>query len=183
MTNPRIICVAITGLLPTKDNNPAVPITVPEQIESTQEAFEADAAIAHCHVRDDAGKPIFDFSIETLKRLAPDAQWCASGVGPAQLTINEWSIARGGHTHTGLEDNVRPDRDRLAPLNAALVRRATKLCNKHERPIATVPRHPRAARHGTIAGLILAPVRRTDAPRRHRACRKDRSLENNLKPR
>ncbi|MDO5705724.1 MAG: 3-keto-5-aminohexanoate cleavage protein, partial [Paracoccus sp. (in: a-proteobacteria)] len=44
---PCIICVAITGSLPTKENNPAVPITVAEQIESTQEAFEAGATIAH----------------------------------------------------------------------------------------------------------------------------------------
>ena len=60
MTNPCIICVAITGSLPTKDNNPAVPITISEQIESTQEAFEAGATIAHCHVRDDQGKPTSD---------------------------------------------------------------------------------------------------------------------------
>ena len=60
MGKPCIICVAITGSLPTKDNNPAVPITVSEQIESTQEAFEAGATIAHCHVRDDEGKPTSD---------------------------------------------------------------------------------------------------------------------------
>jgi 3-keto-5-aminohexanoate cleavage enzyme len=57
---PCIICVAITGSLPTKENNPAVPITIAEQIESTQAAFEAGATIAHCHVRDDAGKPTSD---------------------------------------------------------------------------------------------------------------------------
>ena len=50
MTKPCIICVAITGSLPTKANNPAVPISIAEQIESTQEAFEAGASIAHCHV-------------------------------------------------------------------------------------------------------------------------------------
>ncbi|MDF3416116.1 3-keto-5-aminohexanoate cleavage protein [Sulfitobacter sp. M57] len=263
MGNPCIICVAITGSLPTKENNPAVPITVTEQIESTHAAFEAGAAIAHCHVRDDEGKPtaeperfarlkeglekhcpgmivqlstggrsgagrerggmlslspdmaslsvgsnnfptrvyenspdlvdwlasemirydvkpeieafdlghivqatrmaadgrlksplyvqfvmgvqnampadevIFDFYIETLKRLAPDAQWCAAGIGAAQLTINEWAIAKGGHTRTGLEDNVRLDRDTLAPSNAALVERAAALCEKYERPVAT----------------------------------------------
>ena len=60
MTNPCIICVAITGSLPTKVNNPAVPITIAEQIESTQEAFEAGATIAHCHVRDDEGRPTSD---------------------------------------------------------------------------------------------------------------------------
>ena len=60
MSQPCIICVAITGSLPTKDNNPAVPITIAEQIESTHEAFEAGATIAHCHVRDDEGKPTSD---------------------------------------------------------------------------------------------------------------------------
>ncbi|MGX0978227.1 3-keto-5-aminohexanoate cleavage enzyme [Roseovarius sp. MBR-51] len=263
MTNPCILCVAITGSLPTKANNPAVPITISEQIESTHEAFEAGATIAHCHVRDDAGRPtsdperfarlkegleqhcpgmiiqlstggrsgagherggmlplrpdmaslsvgsnnfptrvyenspdlvdwlasemmahdvkpeieafdlghviqactmakdgrlksplyvqfvmgvknsmpaderVLDFYIETLHRLAPDAQWCGAGIGPAQLTLNEWCIAKGGHTRTGLEDNVRLDRDRLAPSNAALVRRAADLCEKYERPVAT----------------------------------------------
>ena len=263
MTTPCILCVAITGSLPTKANNPAVPITIAEQIESTQAAFEAGASIAHCHVRDDEGKPtsdpdrfarlveglkthcpgmiiqlstggrsgagtarggmlplrpdmaslsvgsnnfptrvyenppdlvdwlaaemlkynvkpeiecfdlshivqaasmardgrlatplyvqfvmgvknampaderIFDFYIETLNRLAPTALWCAAGIGPAQLTINEWAIAKGGHTRTGMEDNVRLDRDRLAPSNAALVKRAVDLCDKYERPVAT----------------------------------------------
>lgn len=263
MSNPCIICVAITGSLPRKENNPAVPITVEEQIESTQAAFEAGATIAHCHVRNDdqtpssdpekfarlveglkkhcpgmiiqlstggrsgageerggmlplrpdmaslsvgsnnfpnrvyenspqlvdwlagemlkydvkpeieafdlshihqavnlskqgklkaplyvqfvmgvknampADKPTFDFYIETLKRLAPDAQWCGAGVGSNQLKLNEWSIAAGGHTRTGLEDNVRLDRDTLAPSNAALVERAVALCEKYERPVAT----------------------------------------------
>ncbi|WP_426035258.1 3-keto-5-aminohexanoate cleavage protein [Cypionkella sp. TWP1-2-1b2] len=263
MTNPCIICVAITGSLPTKANNPAVPTTIAEQIESTHAAFEAGASIAHCHVRDDDGKPtsdperfarlkqgiethcpgmivqlstggrsgagqarggmlplrpdmaslsvgsnnfptrvyenppdlvdwlaskmqhygvkpeieafdlshivqaaamqrdgrltgplyvqfvmgvknavpadeeVFEFYIKTLHRLAPDALWCAAGIGGAQLLINEWAIRKGGHTRTGLEDNVRLDRDRLAPSNAALVRRAAALCAQYERPVAT----------------------------------------------
>lgn len=261
--NPCIICVAITGSLPTKENNPAVPITIAEQIESTQEAFEAGATIAHCHVRDDEGKPtsdpdrfaklkeglekhcsgmivqlstggrsgagqvrggmlplkpdmaslsvgsnnfptrvyenppdlvdwlasemlkynvkpeveafdlshivqatrmaadgrlkgplyiqfvmgvknampadekIFDFYIETLKRLAPDAQWCAAGIGPAQITINDWAIAKGGHTRTGMEDNVRLDKNTLAASNAALVKRTVEICERNNRPVAT----------------------------------------------
>ncbi len=263
MTNPCILCVAITGSLPTKANNPAVPITVEEQVESTQEAFEAGASICHAHVRNDdqtpssdpekfarlkeglekhcpgmiiqfstggrsgAGKArggmlplrpdmaslsvgsnnfptrvyenppdlvdwlaaemleydvkpeieafdlshifqavkmsedgrlkkplyvqfvmgvknampvdrdVFDFYIRTLNRLAPDAQWCGAGIGANQITLNEWSIAAGGHTRTGLEDNVRLDRERLAPSNAALIKRAADLCEKHERPVAT----------------------------------------------
>lgn len=58
--SPCIICVAITGSLPTKADNPAVPITIAEQVESTHEAFEAGATIAHCHVRDDEGRPTSD---------------------------------------------------------------------------------------------------------------------------
>ena len=84
-----------------------------------------------------ADEPIFDFYIETLKRLAPDAQWCAAGIGAEQLRINEWAVAKGGHTRTGMEDNVRLDRDTLAPSNAALVRRVVELCERHERPVAT----------------------------------------------
>jgi 3-keto-5-aminohexanoate cleavage enzyme len=263
MSNPCIICVAITGSLPTKDNNPAVPIAIAEQIESTHESFEAGASIVHAHVRDDEGKPtsdperfarlkegiekhcpgmiiqlstggrsgagktrggmlplrpdmaslsvgsnnfptrvyenppdlvdwlasemlvynvkpeieafdlshivqaatmqkdgrlkgplyvqfvmgvknampaderILDFYIETLKRLAPDAQWCAAGIGPAQIVINEWAIAKGGHTRAGMEDNVKLDRATLAPSNAALVQRAVDLCKRYNRPVAT----------------------------------------------
>lgn len=84
-----------------------------------------------------ADEPIFDFYIETLRRLAPDAQWCAAGIGPAQLTLNDWAIRKGGHTRTGLEDNVRLDRNALAPSNAALVRRCVDLCERYARPVAT----------------------------------------------
>ncbi|HML15254.1 MAG TPA: 3-keto-5-aminohexanoate cleavage protein, partial [Xanthobacteraceae bacterium] len=50
MTMPCIITVAITGSLPQKSDNPAVPITVAEQVESTQAAFEAGASLVHAHV-------------------------------------------------------------------------------------------------------------------------------------
>ena len=269
MTNPCIICVAITGSVAQKSDNPAVPISVTEQIESTHAAFEAGASIAHCHVRNEDGSPssdpdrfavlmqgirshcpdmivqfstggrsgagaarggmlplgpdmasltvgsnnfptrvyenppelvdwlasemlkhdikpeieafdlshifqavkmskdgrlaaplyvqfvmgvknsmpvdklVFDFYIATLKRLAPDAQWCGAGIGPGQILINEWAIAAGGHTRTGLEDNVRLDRDTLAPSNAALVTRAAELCAKYDRPVAS-PKQARA---------------------------------------
>ena len=60
MTTPCIICVAITGSLPTKADNPAVPISVGEQIESTQAAFEAGATICHAHVRNPNETPSSD---------------------------------------------------------------------------------------------------------------------------
>lgn len=48
-----IITIAMTGSVPRKKDTPAVPVTVAEQIESTHEAFEAGASLAHIHVRDD----------------------------------------------------------------------------------------------------------------------------------
>lgn len=48
---PIIITVAITGSVPRKKDNPAVPVTVQEQIESTHAAFEAGASLVHIHVR------------------------------------------------------------------------------------------------------------------------------------
>ena len=60
MQKPCIICVAITGSLPRKAMNSAVPISVAEQIESTQEAFEAGATICHAHVRNDDESPSSD---------------------------------------------------------------------------------------------------------------------------
>ncbi|KVW89241.1 3-keto-5-aminohexanoate cleavage protein, partial [Burkholderia cepacia] len=53
MSSPCIITVAITGSVPRKKDNPAVPISVAEQIESTREAFEAGATLVHLHVRDE----------------------------------------------------------------------------------------------------------------------------------
>ena len=52
--------------------------------------------------------------------------------------MNEWCVAAGGHTRTGLEDNLRLDRGTLAPSNAALVRRVVDLCDKYDRKVATV---------------------------------------------
>ena len=263
MTTPCIITVAITGSLPTKADNPAVPITIAEQLDSTQEAFEAGASLVHCHVRDDEGKPTsdperfgrlleglrkhcpgmivqlstggrsgagrerggmiplkpdmcslstgscnfptriyenspdlvdwlasemlahnvkaeieafdlsmifkavemqkngqlkgpllvqfvmgvknampvdretFEFYIATLKRLAPDAHWTAAGIGRDQITLNRWSLELGGNCRTGLEDNVRLDRNTLAPSNAALVKRIVDLCPQYGRRPAT----------------------------------------------
>jgi uncharacterized protein (DUF849 family) len=57
MTTPCIITVAVTGSLPRKQDNPAVPISVSEQIESTHAAFEAGATLVHLHVRNDDESP------------------------------------------------------------------------------------------------------------------------------
>jgi uncharacterized protein (DUF849 family) len=83
-------------------------------------------------------RDVFDYYIRTVKRLfGENVPWCAAGIGSNQIVLNEWAIAAGGHARTGLEDNVRLDRERLAPSNAALVERAAELCRKYGRPVAT----------------------------------------------
>lgn len=263
MSKPCILCCAITGSVPTKADNPAVPTTVSEQIESSHAAVEAGASIIHAHVRNDDETPssdpekfallkeglenhcpgviiqfstggrsgagqarggmlplrpdmaslsvgsnnfptrvyenppeliswlssemqtyeitpeieafdlshilqairhhkagtlhgqlyvqfvmgvknampvdreVFEFYVKIMQERAPNAEWCAAGIGAAQITVNEWAIAAGGHTRAGLEDNVRLDRATLAPSNAALIARAAELCEKYERSVAT----------------------------------------------
>ena len=260
---PCILCCAITGSVPTKAANPAVPISISEQVESSLAAVEAGASIIHAHVRNadetsssdpekfarlqeelrahcpeviiqfstggrsgagqerggmlslrpdmaslsvgsnnfptrvyenppdlvawlasemqkynvvpeveafdlshilqavrlhDEGKlfgklyvqfvmgvknampadrAVFDFYVAQMQARAPQAEWCAAGIGPNQLVVNEWAIAAGGHTRAGLEDNVRLDRNTLAPSNAALIARAAELCTRYERPVAS----------------------------------------------
>jgi 3-keto-5-aminohexanoate cleavage enzyme len=263
MSSPCIITVAITGSVPNKKDNPAVPITVAEQIESTQAAYEAGAALVHVHVRNDDGtttsdperfgrflagirkhcpdmivqfstggrsgsgverggmlfhgpdmaslatgsvnfktmiyenhpklivdlaqrmlehdvkaeveifdlamlynaaqlvadgllKPpahvqfvlgipnslpadrqVLEFEIAQLERVLPGATWTAAGVGRYQLIVNEWTLELGGHCRTGLEDNVRFDKSRLAASNAELVARVAALTRKFGRTVAT----------------------------------------------
>lgn len=48
---PVVIAVAITGSVPRKKDNPALPVTVDEQIAATRLAFEAGASLVHLHVR------------------------------------------------------------------------------------------------------------------------------------
>jgi uncharacterized protein (DUF849 family) len=282
MTTPCIISVAITGSLPRKRDNPAVPITVAEQIESTHAAYEAGATLVHLHVRNDDESPtsaperfaqvldgirkhcpliitqvstggrsgagrerggmlhlrpdmaslasgsvnfptrvydnasdlvdwlasemklhgvkpeieafdlsmifqavalqnagkiagplhiqfvmgirnampvdreVFEFYVKTLHRLAPDATWTGAGIGKDQLKLARWSLELGGHCRTGLEDNVRLDRETLAPSNAALVSQVAALCGEYGRRVAT-PEEARALLH-----LSAEPARHAD---------------------
>ena len=50
----------------------------------------------------------------------------------------EWVLARGGEAlRTGLEDNIRISKDRLAKSNAELVEVAVAACAKHGARAAT----------------------------------------------
>jgi 3-keto-5-aminohexanoate cleavage enzyme len=76
MSQPVIITVAITGALPRKADNPAVPVTPAEQIESTHQAYEAGASLVHIHVRNPTNRraPIPPCSPRCRKACASTAR-------------------------------------------------------------------------------------------------------------
>ena len=55
--SPLIVNVALTGMVPTKADNPAVPITPAEIVEDAERCVQAGASIVHVHARDEDGAP------------------------------------------------------------------------------------------------------------------------------
>jgi uncharacterized protein (DUF849 family) len=84
-----------------------------------------------------AKRDILEFEVAKLNELMPEATWVAAGIGRYQLEVNRWCLELGGHCRTGLEDNVRWDKGRLAASNAELVGRVAALCAEYGRSIAT----------------------------------------------
>lgn len=97
-----------------------------------------------------ARRQVLEFMIRELYDLMPDATWTAAGIGRHQLEVNRWCLELGGHARTGLEDNLRYDKTRLAKSNAELVARVTEICGEYDRHPAT----PAEARQ--ILGLARA---------------------------
>ncbi|HSG64933.1 MAG TPA: 3-keto-5-aminohexanoate cleavage protein, partial [Gammaproteobacteria bacterium] len=75
--------------------------------------------------------------LSELEELLPRATWTAAGIARHQLEMARWSLELGGHVRTGLEDNIKLDRDTLAPSNAALVRQCVALCEEYDTRPAT----------------------------------------------
>ena len=66
--NKTIITAAVTGSMPTKEINPAVPYTPEEIAREAIECYQSGAAIAHIHVRNPkTGEP--DSSIELFREV------------------------------------------------------------------------------------------------------------------
>ena len=64
MSRKVIITVAPTGSIPTREDNPNLPITAEEVAAETKRAFDAGAALVHLHARDpDTGGPTPDIDI------------------------------------------------------------------------------------------------------------------------
>jgi 3-keto-5-aminohexanoate cleavage enzyme len=92
-----------------------------------------------------AEEHLLDLLLAELRRVLPHATWTAAGIGRAQATVMEWALARGADgVRTGLEDNIRVTRDRLARSNAELVQLAADAITRHGGRVAT-PQEARRA--------------------------------------
>ena len=108
MSQPVIITVAITGAVPKKKDNPAVPVTPAEQVESTQQAFEAGASLVHVHVRNPDESPGSD--PEMYGRVQEGVRKFCPGM------IVQFSTGGRGREHSkrGAMLYLRPDMASLA---------------------------------------------------------------------
>jgi uncharacterized protein (DUF849 family) len=84
-----------------------------------------------------ARKHVLELLLAELKDIMPDATWGAAGIGRHQLEVNRWSLELGGHLRTGIEDNIKFDRERLAKSNAELVARLATMCGEFGRHAAS----------------------------------------------
>jgi len=66
-------------------------------------------------------RSLLEFLLAELRVISPDATWSALGMSRHQFEVNKWCLELGGQTRTGMEDNLRIGKDRLAKSNAELV--------------------------------------------------------------
>jgi uncharacterized protein (DUF849 family) len=85
-----------------------------------------------------AQEHLLDILLGEFQRLFPQATWTAAGIGRHQAEVLDWALARGADAvRTGLEDNIRLSKDRLARSNAQLVSLAVEAIARHGRRPAT----------------------------------------------
>ena len=84
-----------------------------------------------------AEEHLLDLLLGELRRVLPKATWTAAGIGRNQAVVMDWALARGADgVRTGLEDNIRISKDRLASGNAELVDLAVEAIGRRGRRVA-----------------------------------------------
>ena len=84
-----------------------------------------------------ARRPLLEFLIKESQDVLPGSTWAAAGFARHQFEVNQWCLELGGHCRTGLEDNIKFDRDRLASSNAELVTKIVNVAGDYGRRPAT----------------------------------------------
>jgi uncharacterized protein (DUF849 family) len=72
MTNPVVISAALTGVLATREQCPAIPYTPKEIAEEAKRAVDSGAAIVHIHARKTDGGA--DWSVETFAEIQSEVR-------------------------------------------------------------------------------------------------------------
>jgi 3-keto-5-aminohexanoate cleavage enzyme len=72
MSEPVIISAALTGVLATRDQCPAIPYTPREIAEEAKRAADAGAAIVHIHARNPEGGP--EWRVETFAEILTEVR-------------------------------------------------------------------------------------------------------------
>ena len=86
-----------------------------------------------------AKRSILEFLVAELPEVLPGATWTAAGVARHQFEVNKWCLEMGGHCRTGLEDNIKFDKERLAKSNAELVEKIVSIAGDYGRhPASTL---------------------------------------------
>lgn len=75
--------------------------------------------------------------IALVDNLPPGTEFNVLGFGKHQLPMTTQGLILGGHVRVGLEDNSYYRRDERAESNAQLVKRAARIANELERPVAS----------------------------------------------
>ena len=79
-----------------------------------------------------ADEHLLDVLLAETRRVIPGATWTAAGIGRHQSEVMSWALKRGSDAvRTGLKDNIRVSKDRLANGNAELVSIAAELVARH----------------------------------------------------
>ncbi len=105
---PLIINLAGTGMVPSKADNPAVPIAPREIAEDCGRCYQLGASVFHLHARDETGAPtwrpeVYREIVERVRERCPGAVLCVSTSGRTFKRFEERAAV------LGLDGDARPD--------------------------------------------------------------------------
>ena len=108
LKDKRIITVAVTGAWPTRKDNSNLPVTPQEIADDVYSCWQAGAAVAHIHVREDDGTPSMRFEryqeTVALIRAKKDCDICLN------ITSSGGTLG-SGTTEEDDETRIRPIRE------------------------------------------------------------------------
>ncbi|MDH2309748.1 3-keto-5-aminohexanoate cleavage protein [Methylobacterium brachiatum] len=151
--NSASLVTDLAGQMKQFGIRPEIEIFDLSHLHGAKRLVEAGLIDAHPHVQFVMGvqnampaeEHLLDILLAETRRILPEATWTAAGIGRNQAVVMEWALARGADAvRTGLEDNIRVTKDRLAASNAELVTLAAEAVRRHGRRVAN-PAEARAA--------------------------------------